>query len=163
MILAGGQAHIYIYIHTLTFTHTHIHTHSLTMSRSSILLPAVIISATIGLSSYLLLNKSPSVLPNHIASPRTLLPSLTEEEISKLPYPPTFFPEGRGVETPHGTIRVYEFGPVEGKKVLLVHGISTPCCVYRDLAWHLVEKGGCRVMLFGIWKIVPFNYCRAGS
>ncbi|KAF8455840.1 Alpha/Beta hydrolase protein, partial [Terfezia claveryi] len=117
---------------------------------SSLLLPAAVISA-IGLSSYLLLNRPPSVLPNHIPSPRTKLFSLTEDEIAKLPYPPTFYPGGRWAKTPHGTIRVYEFGPEDGRKVLFVHGISMPCCVYRDLAWGLVEEGGCRVMLFDLY------------
>ena len=117
--------------------------------RSSLLLPAAVISA-VGLSSYLLLNRPPSVLPSYISSPRTKLSSLTEAELAKLPYPPTFYPGGRWVKTPHGTIRVYEFGPEDGRKVLFVHGISTPCCVYRDVAWRLVEEGGCRVMLFGM-------------
>ncbi|KAF8419909.1 Alpha/Beta hydrolase protein [Tirmania nivea] len=118
--------------------------------RSSFLLPAAVISA-VGLSSYLLLSCPPCALSNHIPSPRTKLSSLTEDEIAKLPYPPTFYPGGRWVKTPHGTIRVYEFGPEDGRKVLLVHGISTPCCVYRDLAWRLVEEGGCRVMLFDLY------------
>jgi len=114
--------------------------------RSPFLLPAVVVSV-VGLSSYLLLNR---VLPSHIPSPRTKLSSLTEDEIAKLPYPPTLYPGGRWVQTPHGTIRVYEFGPEDGRKVLFIHGISTPCCIFRDLAWRLVEGGGCRVLLFGL-------------
>lgn len=35
--------------------------------------------------------------------------------------------------------------------MLFVHGISMPCSVYRDLAWRLVEEGGCRVMLFDLY------------
>jgi pimeloyl-ACP methyl ester carboxylesterase len=47
-------------------------------------------------------------------------------------------------------MRVYEFGPESGRKVLLVHGISTPCLSLGSVANALVEKG-CRVMLFDLW------------
>ena len=113
-----------------------------------ILPAAAALISTLGLTCYLLLNQTPSVL-NYIPSPRIQLSSLSKEEIAALPYPPDFYPGGRWVKTPHGTIRVYEFGPETGKKVLLIHGISSPCYVFRDLAWRLADEGGCRVMLFG--------------
>lgn len=47
----------------------------------------------------------------------------------------------------YGSIRVYEFGPEDGEKVLLVHGISTPCITLSHIAHGLVARG-CRVMLF---------------
>jgi hypothetical protein len=47
----------------------------------------------------------------------------------------------------YGSIRVYEFGPENGEKVLLVHGISTPCISLTYIAHGLVDRG-CRVMLF---------------
>lgn len=63
-----------------------------------------------------------------IRSPRaTLLPQLSEDEIASLPYPPDVLPGARDVASPYGTVRVYEWGPEDGRKVLLVHGISTPC------------------------------------
>ena len=63
-----------------------------------------------------------------ILSPRsTLLPSLSPEEISNLAYPPEALPGGRDVDSPYGNLRVYEWGPPAGKKVLFVHGVSTPC------------------------------------
>lgn len=63
-----------------------------------------------------------------IRSPRaTLLPHLSEAEIANLPYPPDILPGARDVTSPYGTVRVYEWGPEDGRKVLLVHGISTPC------------------------------------
>ena len=49
-----------------------------------------------------------------------------------------------------GTIRVYEWGPEKGRKVLLVHGISTPCVSLGGIANALVEKG-CRVLLLDLW------------
>ncbi|KAI1333412.1 hypothetical protein F5Y16DRAFT_407248 [Xylariaceae sp. FL0255] len=71
----------------------------------------------------------------------TTIPNLTEVQ---------HFPGARNVPTPYGNIRVYEFGPEDGKKVLLTHGISTSCMTLRDIATPLAEKG-CRVMLFDLF------------
>ena len=70
------------------------------------------------------------------------------EDVETLPYPPDALPGARDVESPYGSIRVYEWGPEDGEKILLIHGISTPSIALTDLANKLVEKG-CRVMLFG--------------
>lgn len=84
-----------------------------------------------------------------LLSPReTTLPRLPGDEITKLPYPPDALPGARDVDSPYGSIRVYEWGPEDGEKILLIHGISTPSIALTDLAYKLVEKG-CRVMLFG--------------
>ncbi|KAK5192870.1 hypothetical protein LTR92_007164 [Exophiala xenobiotica] len=84
-------------------------------------------------------------------SPRsTLLPKLSEEEKGRLPYPPDVLPGARDVDTPYGSIRVYEFGPEDGRKVLLVHGISTPAIALGAVANALVDNG-CRVMLFDLF------------
>ncbi|RMD42189.1 hypothetical protein DV735_g2955, partial [Chaetothyriales sp. CBS 134920] len=86
-----------------------------------------------------------------IPSPRvTLLPTLSSEEQAKLPYPPDSFPGARDVATPYGSIRVYEFGPETGRKVVLVHGISTPCLSLGAVANGLVERGA-RVLLFDLF------------
>jgi hypothetical protein len=82
---------------------------------------------------------------------REVSASLSQEEIDALPYPPDIFPGGRDVETPYGSIRVFEWGPEDGRKVLLVHGISTPAMSLGGLAEELVERG-CRVMLFGTFS-----------
>lgn len=78
----------------------------------------------------------------------TQLPHLSSTELNGLPYPPDVLPGARDVESPYGTIRVFEWGPERGRKVLLVHGISTPCLSLAGVAVKLVERG-CRVMLFG--------------
>ena len=65
-----------------------------------------------------------------------------------VPYPPDALPGGRDVETAYGRIRVYEWGPETGDKVVLMHGISTPCVALGDMAKEFV-RNGCRVMLFG--------------
>jgi hypothetical protein len=84
-----------------------------------------------------------------IDSPLPLIQrTLTKEQQKRLPYDPGALEGARDVETPFGSIRVYEWGPEDGKKVLLVHGISTPCIALSGLADELAQKG-CRVMMFG--------------
>ncbi|KFG78665.1 alpha/beta hydrolase [Metarhizium anisopliae] len=73
-------------------------------------------------------------------APRKLAPS----------YAPDVFPGGRDVETAYGTIKVFEWGPEDGEKVLLLHGIGTPCVALGDMAREFVRKG-CRVMLFDLF------------
>lgn len=84
-----------------------------------------------------------------LLSPRhSLLPDIAPEDAAELPYHPAALPGARDVASPFGSIRVYEFGPREGEKVLLIHGISTPSIALTDLAHKLVGRGR-RVMLFG--------------
>ncbi|PPJ50163.1 hypothetical protein CBER1_05190 [Cercospora berteroae] len=85
--------------------------------------------------------------PKVLRAPSTKL--LTAEEYEKVPYPPDALPGRRNVATPYGNIRVYEWGPETGRKILFVHGISTPCISLSRVAGHLVKKG-CRVMLFDL-------------
>ncbi|KAL1645185.1 hypothetical protein SLS58_003890 [Diplodia intermedia] len=89
---------------------------------------------------------------NVLPSPRTtLLPALTAAERRDLPYPPDgLLPGARDVDSPYGSMRVYEWGPEEGAKVLLVHGISTPCVALAAVAEELVRRGR-RVMLFDLF------------
>jgi pimeloyl-ACP methyl ester carboxylesterase len=65
------------------------------------------------------------------------------------PLPLDVLPGARDVQTPYGSIRVYEWGPEDGPKVLLVHGITTPCISLGGLAHAFVDRG-CRVMLFDL-------------
>ena len=96
----------------------------------------------------MLLNQNSTKKPIIIQSPRaTQIPQLSKEETSSLPYPPDALPGARDVETPYGIIKVFEWGPEDGEKVLLLHGISTPCLSLGILGEALVEKGY-RVMLF---------------
>jgi hypothetical protein len=85
-----------------------------------------------------------------LASPlTTLVPSLSDAERKALPLPPDVFPGSRDVATPYGSIRVYEWGPEDGAKVLFVHGITTPCLALGGIA-HVLADRGCRVMLFDL-------------
>ena len=80
--------------------------------------------------------------------------------LSQIPYPPSdYLPGARDVPTPYGSIRIYEFGPSDSsRKVLLVHGISTPCVALAAIASGLADKG-CRVMLLDLfgrgWSDAP--------
>lgn len=85
-----------------------------------------------------------------IPSPlKSLLPKLSPQEATSLPYPPDAFPGIRDVASPYGSLRVYEWGPKDGRKVLLVHGISNPCIALGAIAHGLADKG-CRVMMFDL-------------
>ncbi|KAL2131622.1 hypothetical protein VTI74DRAFT_4806 [Chaetomium olivicolor] len=105
------------------------------------------LSASLILTSLLSANPSRKP-PLPIPSPlKTHLPHLLPAEITCLPYPPDILPGGRDVETPYGTIKVFEWGPEHGEKVLLLHGISTPCLALGTLAEELVAAEY-RVMVF---------------
>lgn len=84
-----------------------------------------------------------------VRSPLTsLLPKLSETEKKDSAYPTDILPGARDVDSPYGNVRVYEFGPEKGRKVLLIHGVSTPCVSLAAVAQKLADRG-CRVMLFG--------------
>ncbi|KAI0151292.1 alpha/beta-hydrolase [Pestalotiopsis sp. NC0098] len=86
-----------------------------------------------------------------IPSPRaTLIPFISADEADTMAYPPDALPGARDVETLYGTMRVYEWGPTDGEKVLFVHGDATPCLVFSKIAQGLVDAGH-RVMLFDLW------------
>ena len=91
-------------------------------------------------------------LPRTIPSPRdTLIPVISPRQAASLPYPPDFLPGARDV----GTMRVYEWGPKDGKKVPLIHGDTTPGPMHAPIADALVDRG-CRVMIFGTFSLSLF-------
>ncbi|KAJ5130258.1 Alpha/beta hydrolase fold-1 [Penicillium bovifimosum] len=106
-------------------------------------------SFTLGLLARSLLpQKEPLPL---LVSPRTtVLPEISESKNHELPLPPDVLPGARDVDSPYGSMRVYEWGPEDGPKVLFVHGITTPCIALGGLAHALVDRG-CRVMLFDLF------------
>ncbi|KAK4151327.1 serine hydrolase-like protein [Chaetomidium leptoderma] len=119
------------------------------------------VGATLGISAALLTtsllrsssntNNGKNRQTNPIPSPlKTHLPHLSPSEIAALPYPPDVLPGGRDVDTPYGTIKVFEWGPEAGEKALLLHGISTPCLALGTLAEALAARGF-RVMVFDLF------------
>ncbi|KAL8699458.1 MAG: hypothetical protein Q9224_001400 [Gallowayella concinna] len=64
-------------------------------------------------------------------------------------------------------MRVYEWGPEHGAKILLVHGDTTPGPMLGPIAKALVDKG-CRVMIIGLstpnfMYYLTMYYCFPGS
>lgn len=126
---------------------------------------AVITASLVTLGSAALWPRREKILPSPL---KTLLPRLPPSEVEALAYHPNQFPGARDVQTPvrdarappaeaqsdlanryaqYGSIRVYEWGPEDGPKVLMVHGISTSCITLGNIAHGLVERGH-RVMLY---------------
>jgi hypothetical protein len=111
--------------------------------------PSAALAITFAVASFLVFAASllqparAAVLPGPA---RTALTPAAKEELKQLVGGNTL-PGARDVETPYGSIRVYEFGPEDGKKVLLVHGISTSSMTLEPIAKSL-SSSGCRVMLF---------------
>ncbi|KAI0910569.1 Alpha/Beta hydrolase protein [Ustulina deusta] len=111
---------------------------------------ATTVVATLALASltrFALWPCKPQIIPGALT---TSVPRLSKDELATAPYRTDHFPGARDVVTPYGNIRVYEFGPEQGRKVLLVHGISTSCMTLADIANSLAEKG-CRVLLFDLF------------
>lgn len=111
-----------------------------------------IITAATSLPGFRLTGSSSKqkLLRRIIPSPReTLIPFLSHAQVANLPYPPNLLPGARDVDTLHGTMRIYEWGPEHGRKVLLLHGDTSPAPVLGLIANALVKKG-CRVMVFGM-------------
>jgi len=110
---------------------------------------------TLGATSALLLAP---VLTTLISTPvtKTISSPLATATSSSSPnapsplYAPTSLPGARDVASPYGNIRAYEFGPTSGRKVLLVHGISTPCIALAPIAEKLAAKG-CRVLMYDLF------------
>ncbi|KAI1828437.1 alpha/beta-hydrolase [Xylaria intraflava] len=82
---------------------------------------------------------------------KTAAPALSGHSPDDAPYPPQdALPGARDVETPYGSIRVYEWGPKDGDRVLFVHGMSTPVVAFGDLAHEMVSRGY-RIMMFDLF------------
>lgn len=74
------------------------------------------------------------------------------QRFTETPYLTDAFPGGRQFKTVYGTIQVFEWGPEDGEKVLMVHGLGTPCIALGDMAKEFVSQGY-RVMIFGEYYI----------
>ena len=103
-----------------------------------------------------------SLLYSSAQSPKQkILPSprSNEQKIAPPYAKADYIPGGRDISTPYGNLRVYESGPEDAdRKVLLIHGISTPCVSVAGIGENLASKG-CRVMLLDLfgrgWSDAP--------
>lgn len=120
---------------------------------------AGVVTATLVLSLHLRLRSAlvelrPLPVDRHTIHARTRKEA-SIADTSNAPPPPPYrldeFPGGRQIRTSYGTLQAFEWGPEDGEKVVLLHGIGTPCIAMGDMAKEFVAKG-CRVMLFGTFS-----------
>ncbi|WEW55388.1 hypothetical protein PRK78_000818 [Emydomyces testavorans] len=92
----------------------------------------------------------------HAPEERTFTPARTGSAaqdgrtVFKPVYPIDAFPGSRQFKTVYGTIHVFEWGPEHGEKVLIVHGLGTPCIAMGNMAKELVGRGY-RVMIYDLF------------
>ncbi|KAG0045137.1 hypothetical protein BGZ83_009612 [Gryganskiella cystojenkinii] len=79
------------------------------------------------------------------------LPSLRSVAPEKCAYPEDYYPGGAYAQLSFGETHYFMFGPEDGKKVVFVHGLSTPTSVYSGVARHMAQNG-CRVLLYDLYS-----------
>ncbi|KAI9874324.1 MAG: hypothetical protein M1830_009881, partial [Pleopsidium flavum] len=118
-------------------------TPTLTLTITSV----VTLTFTLLLLRLVFASTKPKASGTRIPSPRdTLLPFLSRSQASALSYPPNILPGARDVSTPYGVMRCYEWGPEGGRKVVMVHGDTTPGPMLGPIARALVKRG-CRILI----------------
>ncbi|KAK7038729.1 hypothetical protein VNI00_010614 [Paramarasmius palmivorus] len=78
------------------------------------------------------------------------LACLPSESRSWSIYPEDFYEGGSYVNLPFGRVRYWLFGPEDGIKIVLIHGLSIPAFVWKDVAPGLAEKGF-RVLVYDLY------------
>ncbi|KAF9480153.1 alpha/beta-hydrolase [Pholiota conissans] len=78
------------------------------------------------------------------------LASMPLQSKSWLIYPEDFYSGGGYVMFPNGKVRYWLLGPENGKKVVLIHGLSIPAIIWKDVAPTLVARGY-RVLLYDLY------------
>ncbi|THH10126.1 hypothetical protein EW145_g1541 [Phellinidium pouzarii] len=78
------------------------------------------------------------------------LASLPRSSRSWKIYPEDFYEGGNYVSFPFGRVRYWVFGPETGEKIVLVHGLSVPAIIWKDVAPQLAAKGF-RVLVYDLY------------
>ncbi|KAL5527956.1 hypothetical protein ACEPAG_6757 [Sanghuangporus baumii] len=78
------------------------------------------------------------------------LASLPKDSRSWNIYPENFYEGGNYVRFPFGRVRYWLFGPEDGQKIVLVHGLSIPAIIWKDVAPQLAGKGF-RVLVYDLY------------
>ncbi|GJE84062.1 alpha/beta-hydrolase [Phanerochaete sordida] len=65
-------------------------------------------------------------------------------------YPEDIYPNGAYYNSPYGRVRYWIVGPEDGRKITLVHGLTTPSLIWKDVQSELVEKGF-RVLMYDVY------------
>ncbi|EKM60147.1 uncharacterized protein PHACADRAFT_138571 [Phanerochaete carnosa HHB-10118-sp] len=106
-----------------------------------LILPAIVL-ALYFLTSFphapdaLLVNPSLASLPKHIRSWHI--------------YPEDVYSGGAYVSFPPGRTRYWLLGPEDGIKIVLIHGLSVPSLIWKEVAPHLAERGF-HVLLYDLY------------
>ncbi|KAI0068625.1 alpha/beta-hydrolase [Artomyces pyxidatus] len=85
-----------------------------------------------------------------VASIHPSLASLHPSSNSWNIYPEDFYEGGAYVRFPLGTVRYWMIGPENGTKIVLIHGLSIPALVWKDVAPVLAARGY-RVLLYDLY------------
>ncbi|KAF9812764.1 hypothetical protein IEO21_06014 [Rhodonia placenta] len=89
----------------------------------------------------------------HASTTLTVHPSLAtlpNDSASWSVYPETFYDGGQYVRFPQGTVRYWLVGPEDGERIVLIHGLSVPAIIWKDVAPQLVDNGF-RVLLYDLY------------
>ncbi|KAH7923621.1 alpha/beta-hydrolase [Leucogyrophana mollusca] len=65
-------------------------------------------------------------------------------------YPEDFYPGGAYATFSYGKVRYWLLGPEDGQKVVLIHGLSIPSIIWKDVA-PLLASHGYRVLLYDLY------------
>ncbi|KAI9513236.1 Alpha/Beta hydrolase protein [Russula earlei] len=78
------------------------------------------------------------------------LASLGPETKANDIYPEDYYSGGAYVTLPFGNVRYWLLGPEAGKKIVLIHGLSIPSLIWKDVAPALASRGY-RVLLYDLY------------
>ncbi|QRV93890.1 alpha/beta hydrolase family protein [Ceratobasidium sp. AG-Ba] len=65
-------------------------------------------------------------------------------------YPPDIHGHGHSIDLPKGRVKYWLIGPEDGKRVVLIHGLSIPSPIWKPVASRLAQAGF-RVLLFDLY------------
>jgi len=65
-------------------------------------------------------------------------------------YPEGYFDGGGYVNLPFGRVRYWIMGPEKGRKIVLIHGLSIPAIIWKDVA-PILAKRGYQVLLYDLY------------
>ncbi|KAG8737641.1 hypothetical protein FRC12_017060 [Ceratobasidium sp. 428] len=97
----------------------------------------------------------PSLKPKRYPSLETLVVA-DDSRVAKLKkrahevYPPDLYGQGHSVDLPKGRVKYWLIGPEDGKRVVLIHGLSMPSLIWKPVANRLA-KTGFRVLIYDVY------------
>ncbi|KAK7696088.1 hypothetical protein QCA50_000731 [Cerrena zonata] len=78
------------------------------------------------------------------------LSTLSKDSRSWQIYPEDFFQGGAYTTLPYGRVRYWLLGPEDGKRIVLIHGLSVPAIIWKEIAPELAARGF-RVLLYDLY------------